>query len=51
VVEATLPREFTRVTSYDLDGSGTEWRDSGPTAIRGIELKPGVVRIFETSSR
>jgi polysaccharide biosynthesis protein PslG len=51
VVEATLPREFTRVTSYDLDGRGTEWRDSGPTAIRGIELKPGVVRIFETSSR
>jgi polysaccharide biosynthesis protein PslG len=47
LIELTLEREATRVQEYELDGSSRIWKDTDGRVIRGVQLRPGRVRIFE----
>jgi hypothetical protein len=49
-VELELPRRPTRVTSYTSDGESMQWEAVSGRSIRGVQLQPGVVRIFEIES-
>jgi hypothetical protein len=46
-VELELPRPASRVTSYSSAGDGTVWPDSKGRSRYRVQLRPGVVRIFE----
>ena len=46
-VDLRLTRSGRRVASYGLDGTSTRWRKFDGHVIQGIELTPGVARVFE----
>ncbi len=46
-VDLRLTRSGRRVTSYSLDGRGTQWRQFDGRVIRQVELTPGEARVFE----
>jgi hypothetical protein len=47
ILDLELPRPFQRVTAYDLDGRGSEWKNLDDRAILGVTLGRETVGIFE----